>query len=147
MSYLKLILLSLCVATCYYALSIWAIGIAAADKIFWWFQWTDNFHFYHIAENFIGIGIAALIPAYLVNSYEPDNKTLTISIVILATLLLHGNINYMPFDPNGFIRLFHSTVTNGDIGSIGVILEIVLLPWFWLLAFKYLSRNKNEIEG
>ena len=141
MKYLKLTLLSMCIATCYYMLTIAAIGIAAAGKIFWWLEWKDNFHFYHIAQNFIGIGLAALIPAFLVHSYEPNKKWLTICVVILASILYHGNINYMPLDPNGFIRFFDSTIVYGDIGSYGVALEIVLLPMLWLLVFKCITRR------
>jgi hypothetical protein len=136
MNYLKLILLSMCIATCYYALTISAIGIAASGKIFWWFQWKDNFDFYHIAQIFFGIGLAALIPAFLVYSYEPSKKWLSISIVILASMLFHGNINYIPLGPDGFVRFFKTTLVYGDIGSIGVFLEIVLWPVFWLLVFK-----------
>jgi uncharacterized membrane protein len=141
MNYLKLVLLSLCIATCYYALTISAIGIAAAGKVFWWFEWKDNFHFYHIAQNFIGIGLAALIPAFLVHSYEPSKKWLSISLVILASMLFQGNINYMPLDPNGFVRFFKSALIYGDIGSIGVFLEIALLPIFWILVFKRITSQ------
>ncbi|MEW6997442.1 hypothetical protein AADZ86_07045 [Colwelliaceae bacterium BS250] len=143
MSYLKLVLLSICIATFYYALTISAIGIAAAGKVFWWLQWKDNFHFYHIAQNFIGIGLAALIPAFLVHSYEPNKKWLSISIVILASILYHGNINYMPLDPNGLVRFFKTMLIYGDIGSIGVFLEIVFLPVFWLFAFKRITSYSN----
>lgn len=143
MNYLKLVLLSMCIAICYYALTISAIGIAAAGKVFWWFQWKENYHFYHIAQNFIGIGLAALIPAFLVHSYEPNKKWLSISIVILTSILYQGNINYMPLDPNGFVRFFKATLVYGDIGSIGVFLEMVFLPVFWLLAFKRITSNSN----
>lgn len=143
MSYLKLVLISMCIGTCYYALTISAIGIAAAGNIFWWFQWKDNFHFYHIAQNFIGIGLAALIPAFLVYSYEPNKKWLSISIVILASILYQGNINHMPLDPNGFLRFIKDTLVYGDIGSIGVFLEIILFPALWLLAFKRITRRST----
>jgi hypothetical protein len=133
----------MCIAICYCALTISAIGVAAADKVFWWFQWKEYFLFYHIAQNFIGIGLAALIPAFLVHSYEPNKKWLSLSIVIFASILYQGNINYMPLDPNGFIRFFKSTLVYGDIGSIGVLLEIVFLPVFWLLAFKRISSYSN----
>jgi hypothetical protein len=129
----------MCIAICYYVLTISAIGIAAAGKVFWWFQWKDNFDFYHIAQNFIGIGFAALIPAFLVHNYEPNKKWLSISIVILASILYQGNINYMPLDPNGFVRFFKSTIIYGDLGSIGVLLEIVFLPVIWLLVFKRIT--------
>lgn len=141
MDYLKLVLLSLCIATCYYALTISAIGIAAVGKVFWWFEWKDHFHFYHIAQNFIGIGLAALIPAFLVHSYEPSKKWLSISLVILASMLFQGNINYMPLEPNGFVSFFKSALIYGDIGSIGVFLEIVFLPFFWLLVFKRITSQ------
>ena len=140
MNSFRLVLLSMCLATCYYALTISAIGIAAAGKIFWWFQWKDNFHFYHIAQNFIGIGLAALIPAYLVHSYESDKSWVSIGIVIFLSMLLHGNINYAPWDPVGIVRFFKDTLYYGDIGSIGVFLEILLMPILWLLAFKRITR-------
>ncbi|MCQ8877084.1 hypothetical protein NQT69_03400 [Pseudoalteromonas shioyasakiensis] len=132
------------IAICYYSLTISAIGIAAAGKIFWWFQWQEDFSFYHIAQNFIGIGFAALIPAFLIHSYEPNKKWLSISIVILASILYQGNINYIPLDPNRFVRFFKSTFVYGDIGSIGVFVEIVLWPIFWLLAFKRIASGINK---
>lgn len=144
MNYIKVILLSMCISFLYYALTISAIGIAAAGKVFWWFQWEENLLFYHIAQNFIGIGLAALIPAFLIHSYEPNKKWLSLSIVIFASILYQGNINYMPLDPNGFIRFFKSTLVYGDIGSIGVFFAIVFMPVFWLLAFKRIpSYSKN----
>ena len=141
MNYLKCILLSLCIATCYYILTIAAAGIAAAGKVFWWFEWKDNFHFYHIAQNFVGIGLAAFIPAFLVHSYEPTKKWLSISLVILASMLFQGNIQHMPLDPNGFVRFFKNTFIHGDIGSISVFLEIALLPIFWLMLFKRITSK------
>lgn len=144
MNYIKVILLSMCISFLYYALTISAIGIAAAGKVFWWFQWEENLLFYHITQNFIGIGLAALIPAFLIHSYEPNKKWLSLSIVIFASILYQGNINYMPLDPNGFIRFFKSTLVYGDIGSIGVFFAIVFMPVFWLLAFKRIpSYSKN----
>jgi hypothetical protein len=130
----------MCIAIFYYVLTISAIGIAAANGIFWWSEWPYNPHLVHIGQNFIGIGLASLIPAYLVHSYEPDKKWLSISIVILASILYQGNINYMPLDPNGFVRFFESTIIYGDWGSIGVLLEIVFLPVIWLLAFKRITH-------
>ncbi|QUN06732.1 hypothetical protein KDN34_04590 [Shewanella yunxiaonensis] len=141
MNHLKLILFSICIAASYYALTISAIGIAAAGKILWWFSPKEHFHLYHILQNFIGIGIAALIPAYLVYSYEPKRSWLSIAIVILGSILFHGNINYIPFDPNGFLRFFNSTIVYGDIGSYGVALAIVFLPILWLLVFKRITRQ------
>ena len=141
MNNVKVVLLSMCIAICYYALTISALGIAAAGKVFWWFTWDTHFHYYFIAQNFIGIGLAALIPAYLVHSYEPNKKWLSIAIVILASILYHGNINYMPLDLNGFVRFFKATFVYGDIGSIGVFLEIVLLPMFWLLFFTRITKR------
>ena len=141
MNYIKLALLSMCIATCYYFLTIAAIGIAAANGIFWWVEWPYNSHLVHIGQNFIGIGLASLIPAYLVHSYEPHKKWLSISIVILASILYQGNINYMPLDPIGFVRFFKSTIIYGDLGSIGVLLEIVFLPVIWLLVFKRIRSH------
>ena len=141
MNYIRLVLLSMCIATCYYVLTIAAIGIAAANLIFWWVEWPYNPHLVHIGQNFIGIGLASLIPAYLIHSYERDKKWLSISIVILASILYQGNINYMPLDPNGFVRFFKSTIIYGDLGSIGVLLEIVFLPVIWLLAFKRITSH------
>ena len=141
MNYIRLVLLSMCIATCYYVLTIAAIGIAAANGIFWWVEWPYNPNLVHIGQNFIGIGLASLIPAYLIHSYEPDKKWLSISIVILASILYQGNINYMPLDPNGFVRFFKSTIIYGDLGSIGVLLEIVFLPVIWLLAFKRITSH------
>ncbi len=122
-------------------MTISALGIAAAGKIFWWFQWSENFHVYHVAQNFIGIGLAALIPAFLVHNYEPSKKWLSISIVILASLLYHGNVNYFPVDPYGLVRILKNMLVYGDFGSIGVFLEIVLLPFFWLLLFNRIVKR------
>lgn len=94
----------------------------------------------HISQNFIGIGIAAVIPAYLVYSYEAQRLWTSISIVILGSVLFQGNINYMPFDPMGLIRFFKSTFVYSNIGSVGVALAIVLMPILWLLAFKRITK-------
>ncbi|MDC2888969.1 hypothetical protein [Psychrosphaera algicola] len=69
MTYLRFILLSLCLAICYYALAISTIGIATGNQA-WWQQWQDDGAFYHIAQNVIGVAVAAFVPAFLVNSYE-----------------------------------------------------------------------------
>lgn len=141
MTVVRLLLLSICLAICYYALSIAAIGAAAAGKIFWWFQWQDNLHFYHIAQNFIGIGLAALLPAYLVHSYESDNKWLCIGLVIVLSMSLHGNIHYVPWDPVGIVRFFNDTLLRGDAGSVGIFLEILFMPILWLLAFERMPNR------
>ncbi|MFV7771053.1 hypothetical protein [Shewanella marisflavi] len=141
MSYLRLLLLSACIATCYYALTIAAIGIAAARKVFWWLEWNNNFDFYHIAQNFIGIGLAALIPAYLISTYEPARKWLAIGLVIVLSMMLHGNINAAPWDPMGFVRFIEQTLFFGDIGSIGIFTEILLLPILWLIIFEHFSSS------
>ncbi|ESE40185.1 hypothetical protein [Shewanella decolorationis] len=147
MNHVKLFLFSLCIAASYYALTISAIGIAAAGKIFWWFYPSENFHLYHISQNFVGIGIAALIPAYVVFCYEPRRLWTSVTIVILSSILFQGNINYMPFDPMGLVRFFTTTFIYGDIGSVGVALEIVLMPILWLLTLYYANSGLRMCTG
>ena len=141
MKYIKGALFSAVIGYVYFLLTIAMIGIAAAGKIFWWFEWQDNFHFYHIAQNFIGIGLAALIPTYIVHSYEQARKWIVISAVILFSMIFHGNINYIFIDPLGLVRFAQQTLVNGDIGSLGVFLEITLMPVLWLLVFKRITSR------
>jgi hypothetical protein len=136
MKYIKGALFSVVIGYIYFLLTIAMIGIAAANKIFWWFEWQDSFHFYHIAQNFIGIGLAALIPTYIVYSYGQPRKWIGISAVILSSMIFHGNISSIFIDPIGLIRFVQQTLINGDIGSIGVFLEITLIPILWLMVFK-----------
>ena len=137
----RFVLLSVCMAIIYYDMTIAAIGIAAAGKIFWWFEWRDNFHFYHIAQNFIGIGLAALCPTYLLYSYEKKWKWLGIGVVIVLSMMLQGNINHAPWDLAGLVRFVKNTFFYGDAGSIGVFLEILLWPVLWLLIFSRATRQ------
>jgi len=141
MKYIKGALFSAVIGYVYFLLTIAVIGIAAAGKIFWWFEWQGNFHFYHIAQNFIGIGLAALIPTYMVYSYEQVKKWIVISAVILFSMIFHGNINYIFIDPLGLVRFVQQTLINGDIGSVGVFLEITLMPVLWLLVFKRITSH------
>ena len=147
MKYIKGVLFSLILGYIYFILTIAAIGIVAATdiaavgKIFWWFDWQDNFHFHHIALNFIGIGIASLIPAYLVHSYEQDIKWIVILVVVLSSMLFQGNVNYIFIDPNGLVRFFKSIILYGDIGSFGILLEMILLPILWLYVLKPKTRK------
>ncbi|WP_189403609.1 hypothetical protein [Alteromonas halophila] len=147
MNYLKLLLLSMCISLSYYALTVTAIGIAAAGNIFWWYQPTEHFHFYHVAQNFVGIGIAALIPAYLVHCYEFQKRWISISVVILGSMLIQGNINYMPLDPAGLLRFFKQTLVYGDLGSVGIFLEIVVLPLLWLLGKMRISLSPLRLTA
>jgi hypothetical protein len=141
MKYIKGALFSAAIGYVYFLLTIAMIGFAAAGKIFWWFEWQDNFHFYHITQNFIGIGLAALIPTYIVHSYEQARKWIVISAVILFSMVFHGNINHIFIDPLGLMRFVQQTLINGDIGSVGIFLEIMLIPILWLLVFKRITSR------
>ena len=141
MKNIKGALFSVVIGYVYFLLAIAMIGIAAAGKIFWWFEWQENFYFYHIAQNFIGIGLAAFIPTYIVHSYEQPRKWFVISGVILSSIIFHGNMNYIFIDPLGLIRFVQQTLINGDIGSVGVFLEITIMPILWLLAFKRITSR------
>jgi hypothetical protein len=132
-------LFSVVIGYIYYLLAIAMIGAAAAGKIFWWFEWQDNFHFYHIAQNLIGIGLASLIPAYLVHSYEYSNKWLVILAVILCSMIFHGNVNYIFIDPTGLIRFVNNTLVYGDLGSIGIFVLVILMPIVCLFVFKLIT--------
>lgn len=144
MIYLRFILLSLCLAICYYAMAISTIGIAAGDQ-FWWQQWQNDNTFYHIAQNVIGIGVAAFVPAFLVNSYEKSKKWLSITIIIAFSMVLHGNANYPPWDLQGLVRFFNETVLNGDMGSRGIFAAIIIMPVVWLTVLQRFGRTEHNI--
>lgn len=59
-------------------------------------------------------------------------------------MLLQGNINYTPWDPLGIVRFFKGTLYYGDIGSVGIFLEILFMPILWLLVFKRITRPLNN---
>jgi hypothetical protein len=141
MKYIKMTFFSLILGYIYYILTIAMMGIAAANRIFWWVEWPYNLHLLHIGQNFIGIGLASLIPAYLVHSYEHDNKWIVIIAVILSSMLFLGNINYMFIDPNGLVRFFKNSIYHGDIGSYGLVLEMIVLPVLWLYVLKRITSR------
>ncbi|WP_137221121.1 hypothetical protein [Shewanella sp. MEBiC00475] len=140
MNIIKLVLLSLCISIGYYALSIMAIGQSAAGNLLWRLNSSEYPLLAHLAQNFIGIGLAAFIPAFLVKSYEPARQWIAITIVILGAMLLHGNIHYMPWDPMGIVRFVNNTLFYGDIGAKVLFFYILLLPILWLLLLKRMAR-------
>ncbi|MBB1427419.1 hypothetical protein H5181_13200 [Shewanella sp. SG44-2] len=140
MNIIKLVILSLCISIGYYALSIVAIGQSAAGNLFWRLNSSEYPLLAHLAQNFIGIGLAALIPAFLVKSYEAARQWIAITIVILGAMLLHGNIHYMPWDPMGIVRFVNNTLFYGDIGAKVLFFYILLLPVLWLLLLKRIAR-------
>lgn len=142
MAFIKSIIFTGVLGYLYFLITISMIGIASARKIFWWFDWQDNFHFYHIAQNFFGIGLAALLPAYLIFCYERTRMWMVSCCVILFSMLFQGNINAFIIDPIGIYRFLHVSLFYGDIGSIGVFLEILVLPFFWLWIFKCISKSQ-----
>ncbi|MDO6719218.1 hypothetical protein Q4575_07405 [Psychrosphaera sp. 1_MG-2023] len=144
MTYLRFILLSLCLAICYYALAISTIGIATGNQA-WWQQWQDDGAFYHIAQNVIGVAVAAFVPAFLVNSYEKSKKWLSISIIIAFSMVLHGNVNYPPWELEGLIRFFNESVLNGDAVSQGIFAAILLMPLVWLTILKRFEQTEHNI--
>ncbi|WP_239846247.1 hypothetical protein [Shewanella sp. Isolate11] len=123
---------------------IQSLGSAAAHKIFWWFEWRDNFHFYHIAQNFIGIGIASLILALLIRTYEPEYKWLVLALVVPLAMMLIGNINYPLWDYMGLVRYVQGVFVHGDIGAKGVFLEILLLPFLAIYLLDRLTEEKRR---
>ncbi|ABI71471.1 hypothetical protein [Shewanella frigidimarina] len=140
MNIIKLVILSLCISIGYYALSIVAIGQSAAGNLLWRLNSSEFPLLSHLAQNFIGIGLAALIPAFLVKSYEAARQWIAITIVILGAMLLHGNIHYMPWDPMGIVRFVNNTLFYGDIGAKVLFFYILLLPVLWLLLLKRMAR-------
>ncbi|MBY6187140.1 hypothetical protein KUV89_10980 [Marinobacter hydrocarbonoclasticus] len=143
MHYLRALLLGLCLGVCYFVLNLQAIGIAAAGMVFWWFEPEAYSHLYHIGQNLVGIGLASLLPAYLVHSYEPQKKWLCIGVVIAISMLLHGNLNFAPWDPAGIVRFFQNMWWFGGAESIGVFFEMLLLPLFWLW---FLNRASGKVD-
>ncbi|MGX9460941.1 hypothetical protein ACWXWU_06795 [Shewanella sp. A14] len=140
MNIIKLVILSLCISIGYYALSIVAIGQSAAGNLLWRLNSSEYPLLADFAQNFIGIGLAAFIPAFLVKSYEPARQWIAITIVILGAMLLHGNIHYMPWDPMGIVRFVNNTLFYGDIGAKVLFFYILLLPILWLLLLKRMAR-------
>jgi hypothetical protein len=140
MNFIKLILFGLCISIGYYTLTILAIGQSAAGNLFWWFNSSQYPTAMHLAQNVVGVGLAALIPAFIVRSYEPARQWVAITIVILVAMLLHGNIHYMPWDPMGIVRFVNNTLFYGDIGAKALFLYILLLPILWLLLLKRIAR-------
>ncbi|MGI1999154.1 hypothetical protein [Shewanella frigidimarina] len=140
MNIIKLVILSLCICIGYYALSIVAIGQSAAGNLLWRLNSSEFPLLSHLAQNFIGIGLASLIPAFLVKSYEVARQWIAITIVILGAMLLHGNIHYMPWDPMGIVRFVNNTLFYGDIGAKVLFFYILLLPVLWLLLLKRMAR-------
>lgn len=133
MVHVKIVLFSLCIATCFYVLTISSLGAVAS------IEFGSNNLLTSITKDIIGIGLAALIPAFLVHSYEPSKKWVTIALVIVVSMFFQGNVNYMPMDPRGFVRFLENTLISGDFRAVGIFLEIVLLPIVWLFAFKHLK--------
>lgn len=140
MNFIRLIILSLCIGVTYFALSIAAIGQSAAGNVFWWFNLSGYPTITHLAQHFVGIGLVAFIPAFVIKSYEPSKQWLAVTIVVLATMLLHGNLHYMPWDPMGIVRFIFSTLLSGDIGATVMFFYITLLPVLWLLILKRAAR-------
>lgn len=148
MKIIQLVLFSFCVAICYYAFSISAIGITAALDTSWCIEVGVNRHLLHITKNFIGIGFAALIPSLLVYTYEFERKWVSLSIILVCSMMLHGNVNEMPLAPYGVIRFVEQTLINGDIGSVGVFIEILILPIIWIVTLKRIADIKihNKVK-
>ena len=140
MNIIKLVILSLCLSIGYYALTIVAIGQSAAGNLLWRFNSSDYPMLAHLAQNFVGIGLAAFIPAFLVRSYEPARQWIAIIMVILAAMLLHGNTHYMPWDPMGIVRFVNNTLFYGNMSAKVVFFYILLLPILWLLLLKRMAR-------
>jgi hypothetical protein len=140
MNFIKLILFSLCISIGYYALTILAIGQSAAGNLLWWLNSSQYPTAMHLAQNFVGIGLAALIPTFVVRSYEPARQWIAITIMIVATMFLHGNSHYMPWDPMGIVRFVNNTLFYGDIGAKALFFYILLLPILWLLLLKRMAR-------
>lgn len=140
MNIIKLVILSLCISIGYYALTIVAIGQSTAGNLLWWFNSSEYPMLAHLAQNFVGIGIAALIPAFIIRSYEPARQWIAITIMILAAMLLHGNMHYMPWDPMGIVRFVNNTLFYGDIGAKVLFFYILLLPILWLMLLKRMAR-------
>ncbi|MDG2393464.1 MAG: hypothetical protein P8M49_08125, partial [Thalassotalea sp.] len=95
MKIIQLVLFSFCVGICYYAFSISALGITSALDTSWWIEMGGNHHLLHITKNFIGIGFAAFIPSLLVYNYEFERKWVSLSIIIVCSMMLHGNAHEM----------------------------------------------------
>jgi hypothetical protein len=140
MNFIKLVIFSLCISIGYYGLTLVAIGQSAAGNLFWWFNGSEYPQLMHLAQNVVGIALAALIPAFIVRSYEPARQWIAIIIVILGAMLLLGNIHYMPWDPMGIVRFVNSTLLYGDIGEKVLFFDILLLPILWLLLLKRMAR-------
>lgn len=68
----------------YFFLTISMIDVAAAGQVFFTGLNGRAMFNYPIDQNFIGIGIASFIPAYLVHCYEQNKQWIAISVVILA---------------------------------------------------------------
>jgi hypothetical protein len=60
--------------------------------------------------------------------------------MIVATMFLHGNSHYMPWDPMGIVRFVNNTLFYGDIGAKALFFDILLLPILWLLLLKRMAR-------
>lgn len=140
MNFIRLVIFSLCVGIAYFALSIAAIGQSAAGNVFWWFNISGYPTITHLAQNFVGIGLVAFIPAFVIKSYEPGKQWLAMTVVVLATIFLHGNLQYMPWDPMGIVRFIFSTLLSGDIGATVMFFYITLLPVLWLWILKRAAR-------
>ncbi|NMP15170.1 hypothetical protein [Thalassotalea sp. Y01] len=142
MQIIQLILFSFCIAICYYAFSISAIGITAALDTRTLINMEVNSHLIHILKNFVAIGIAAMIPALLIYKYELGRKWICLSLMVIFSMMLHGNVNEMPLSPYGVVRFIEQTLINGDLGAVGVFLEILILPIIWIVVLNKITEFK-----
>ena len=136
-----MLLFSLSMALCYYTLIMSAIGLAAAGKVFWWANGQQDPLFYHIAQNMVGIGTAALVPAVLIHYYQSQQKWLSALLMLLGAMLYLGNINAVLFDPMGLVRFVEQTWRGGDIGAIAIFFDVALWPLLWLLVLQRFSSK------